>query len=190
MREHSYHIVKMMLNQFGTAVFGFALAVAAGKAQNAVLRNVTSVFAILFYLFLLYVMTWEIGFKDKTAVEHGRKPFRPLMGLYLSLAANAVNFLFAVFITLATFFDVGFLSTVGGISASAAVLLEGMYSGILVNPVAGAPLNSYWWVWFLITVPSMLTCLAAYLMGIKDKKFTGIFNVPLPESDREPKIKK
>ena len=53
-RDHSYNMVKMFLNQFATAIFGFSLALAAGKAQNPTLRNVTSIGAILFYLFLLF----------------------------------------------------------------------------------------------------------------------------------------
>lgn len=186
-RARSYDMVKMFLNQFGTAIFGFALALVAGKAKNPVLRNVTSAFAILFYLFLLYTMTWEIGFKDKVSVESGRKKRVPLTGLWISLCANIPNLLFALFITLASLFNVGFLSNLGAFATSAAVILEGMYSGLLANSVGGAALNSYWWIWFLITIPAMLTCTVAYLLGLKDIKFTSLFNVVYPESDREPK---
>lgn len=180
-------MVKMFLNQFGTAIFGFALALVAGKAKNPVLRNVTSAFAILFYLFLLYTMTWEIGFKDKVSVESGRKKRVPLTGLWISLCANIPNLLFALFITLASLFNVGFFSNLGAFATSAAVILEGMYSGLLANSVGGVALNSHWWIWFLITIPAMLTCTVAYLLGLKDIKFTSLFNVVYPESDREPK---
>ena len=80
---HSYNMVKMFLNQFAIAIFGLVLALAAGQAENAVLRNVTSLFSILFYLFLLYVMTWELGFKDKVSVETGRKKRNPFTGAIL-----------------------------------------------------------------------------------------------------------
>ena len=70
-KSRSYDMVKMFLNQFGTGIFGVALSIAVTMAQQDVLRNVTSVFAILFYLFLLYTMTWDIGFKNKISVEHG-----------------------------------------------------------------------------------------------------------------------
>ena len=62
-KERSYDMVKMFLNQFATAIFGVVLAIAAGMAGNVVLRNVTSAFAVLFYLFLLYTMTWEPAFR-------------------------------------------------------------------------------------------------------------------------------
>ena len=189
-KARSYDMVKMFLNQFATAIFGVVLAIAAGTAQNVVLRNVTSAFAILFYLFLLYTMTWEIGFKDKTGVDLGKKKRAPLTGLWISLCANIPNLLFAILITLAMLFDVPFLSSLGGFASAAALFLEGMYTGLLANSLWGDPLNSYWWIYFLITVPSMITCAISYYLGLRDIKFTSLFDVVYPESDREPKKRK
>ena len=190
LRDHSYDAVKMFLNQFATAVFGFVLALAAGKAQNAVLRNVTSGFAIAFYLFLLYTMTWEIGFRDKNAVDNGRKEKKPLTGLWISLLANSINFLLGIFIMLGSLTNVSVFGKIGGVCASIAVLIEGMYTGVLANHVAPeTPLNSFWWVYLLLPVPALVTCLIAYILGTKDKKFTGLFKFRYPESDRDPKEK-
>ena len=189
-KTRSYDMVRMFLNQFATSIFGLVLALAAGKAQNPTLRNITSVAAILFYLFLLYTMTWELGFKDKVSVENGRKKRAPLTGLWISLCANIPNLIFAVLITLAILFDVPALSALGGFATSAALLLEGMFTGLLANSVGGAPLNSYWWMYFLITIPSMLACTVAYLLGLKDIRFTTLSNVVYPESDRDPKPKR
>lgn len=186
LRKRSYDAVKMFLNQFGTAVFGFVLALAAGRAKNPVLRNITSVFAILFYLFLLYTMTWEIGFRDKTAVEKKYEPFRPLTGLWISLCANAINLILAVFISLGILTSVPVFNKIGAFASMAALLLEGMYTGLLANSVNGVALNAHWWIYFVITVPSMITCTVAYICGVKDKKLTGIFKFRYPESDRDP----
>ncbi len=186
-KTRSYDMVKMFLNQFATALFGLVLAMAAVFAQKPVLRNVTSGFAILFYLFLLYTMTWEIGFKDKISVDLGKKKKAPFTGFWISLCANIPNLLFAALITLAMLFDVPFLSALGGFASAAAVFLEGMYTGLLANHAWGNPLNSYWWVYFVITVPSMITCGVAYYLGLRDIKFTSLFDVVYPESDREPK---
>ena len=175
LQDHSYDMVKMFLNQFATAVFGFALVLAASKAQNATLRNVTSIAAILFYLFLLYTMTWEIGFADKVSVESGKKKAMPAKGALISLCANSVNFLLAIFVMLAALLPKSFISNIGGVSAPAALLIEGMYTGLLANHVGGAPLNSYWWVYFLLPIPAILTCALAYQMGIHDFKLSALF---------------
>lgn len=189
-KTRSYDMVRAFLNQFATAIFGMVLAIAAGMAQNPTLRNVTSAFAILFYLFLLYNMMWELGFKDKANADNGYRKRQPLTGLYISLCANVPNFLFAVFILLAKVFNVGFLSTLGGFAATAALFLEGMYTGLLANQVGGVPLNSHWWVYFVIIIPSLAVSALAYYFGLCDKKFTGLFKYQYPESDREPKKKK
>ena len=189
-KSRSYDMVKMFLNQFAIAIFGVGLAFAAGKAGNPVLRNVSSFFSILFYLFLLYVMTWEIGFQDKTGVDLGKKARKPLTGLWISLCANIPNFLFAISISLAAWFNVPFFSKWGAVSTGAAVLLEGMYTGLLANHVWGNPLNSYWWIYFLLPIPAMLTCMISYMLGLKDKNFMSLFSSPYPESDRDPKQKK
>ena len=180
-------MVKMLLNQIAAAVFGFSLAFAAGLAKNDGLRNATSVFSIVFYLFLLYTMTWEIGYKDKISVDLAKKKKTPFKGVWISLCANSINFILALFIMLASLLPASAISNVGGTCATVAMLIEGMYTGILANTVGGAPLNSYWWVYFLLPIPALLTCGIAYNLGLRDAKFTSFFNrQAYPESDREP----
>ena len=168
--EHSYNMVKMFLNQFAIAIFGFSLALALVKAQNAALRNAASVGAILFYLFLLYTMTWEIGFRDRVSVEQEKKTKNNFRGALISLFANLPNFILAIFIMLASLLNSPVLSNIGAWCSTLAVFFEGMYTGLLVNPVAGAPLNSYWFVYFLLPIPAIVTCGIAYNMGVCDIK--------------------
>ena len=188
--NHSYSMVKMFLNQFATAVFGFALVLAAGAAKNVVLRNASSCFAILFYLFLLYTMTWEIGFRDRVPTETGRIQKNRFTGTLISLCANIPNFIFALFITLATFLDVSFINNLGGACSFLALTLEGMYTGLLANHVGGAALNSYWFIYFILPLPAILISTLAYNMGLNDIKFTKIFDPITPESDRDPSERK
>ena len=187
---HSYNMVKMFLNQFATAIFGFALVLAAGSAKNVFLRNASSCFAILFYLFLLYTMTWEIGFRDKVPMESGRIKENRFVGTLISLCANIPNFIFAIFITLASFVELPVINNIGGACSFLALTLEGMYTGVLANHVGGAALNSYWFVYFILPLPAILICTIAYNMGLNDIKFTKIFDPITPESDRDPSERK
>ena len=188
--DHSYDMVKMFLNQFAIGLFGFTLYLVSGQAKSVALRNVTSVGAILFYLFLLYTMTWEIGYRDKVSVEHGKKKRNLGKGALISLCANIPNLIFAIFISLAMFLDVPAISSIGGVCGFLAPVLEGMYTGLLINQVGGAMLNTYWWSYFLLPLPAILTCGVAYVMGIKDLKCTSIFDPIVPESDRDPSERK
>ena len=190
-KNHSYDIVTMLLHQLVISMFGFALVLAAMKIDNDILRNVTGVFSVLFYLVLLYMKAWDIGYKDKVAVEQGKKENKPLRGALISLCANSLNLLLAVFIMLRAFLpEVSFFDSLGGICQAIAMFVQGMYAGLLVNSVGGAPLNSYWISYFLISLPAILVCGVAYYFGLHDTKHTALFRKnEYPESDREPKRK-
>lgn len=190
-KNHSYDVVTMLLHQLVLSMFGFALVLAAMKIDNNILLNVTGVFSILFYLVLLYMKAWDIGYKDKISVEQGRKANNPLRGALISLCANAINFVFAFLIMLNAFFPkVSFFETLGGFSQALCVIGQGMYAGLLTNQVGGAPLNTCWFVYFATPIPAILVCGLAYYFGLHDVKYTGFFHKnQYPESDRDPKRK-
>ncbi|MBE6589940.1 MAG: hypothetical protein E7643_07155 [Ruminococcaceae bacterium] len=191
LKEYSYDMVKMFLNQFATAIFGFSLTMATMQAGNYTLRNVMSGFSIVFYLFLLYVTAWEIGYRDKVSVDLGKKKRSALTGALISLCANSVNFLFAVFIMLGTLIQEEVFGSIGAVCKFLAVFLEGMYTGLLSHPVGGMPLNNYWFVWFIVPIPAILVSSLAYWLGLRDVKGTSLFNKhDYPASDREPKRKR
>ncbi len=186
-QKHSYSMVKMFLNQFATAVFGFVLYTAAMTAENVMLRNITSAGAIIFYLFLLYTMTWDIGFADRVAVMSGKQKRNLFTGTLISICANIPNFIFATFIMISSLFEIEFLSSFSALCGGAAWFLEGMYTGLLANTVGGVLLGSRWFMYFVITLPAIITCTIAYITGLYDKKMTTFFNPLYPESDRDPK---
>lgn len=164
-KQHSYDAVKMFLNQFAIGLFGFSLALACGKAENRTLRLITSIFAILFYLFLIYTMLWEMGAKDKISVEHGHKRRIPLTGLYIALMASVVNYLLAIGITIG--------SSIGGVCVFLSGLLQGMYLGVLSLRIHDVLLNTYVIVYYLIPLPAILTATVAYWFGLHDVRLVG-----------------
>ena len=180
-------MVRMFLNQFAISIFGFGLALATMKAGSVGLRNATSVFAILFYLFLIYTMTWDLGYKERAAVEAGRKQAKPFTGALIALCANIHNFVFAIFITLATMIHIETIGNVGAVCKTLAMFLEGMYLGVLQIPVAGVALHNYGAVFFLLPIPTILTAGIAYVMGLKDMRLTRLSDPLVPESDRDPR---
>ena len=184
-------MVTMLLNQLALSMFGLSLVFAAMKIDNDILRNVTSVFSILFYLLLLYIKAWDIGFKDKISVEQGKKEKNPFRGALISFGANAVNYLLAIFVMLRAWLpNSSFFTSVGDVCQAISVFFNGMYAGLLANPVGGSPLNTYWFIFFLTPIPAILICGVAYYFGLHDVKHTGFFHKnQFPESDREPKRK-
>ncbi len=190
-KDHSYDMVTMLLNQIAIALFGMTLVFATMKGDNDTLRNITSAFSILFYLFLLYMKAWDIGFKDKISVEQGKKANNPFRGVLISLGANSINYILAIFVMLRALLpNVSFFTAISDVSQAISVFLNGMYTGLLVNQVGGAPLNTYWFVFFLTPIPAILISGLSYYFGLHDVKYTGFFHKDqYPESDREPKRK-
>ncbi|MBQ7322175.1 MAG: hypothetical protein IJW99_08770 [Clostridia bacterium] len=173
-KKHSYDMMKMFLNQFAVAIFGLVLALATGMAEKSTLQIASSVAAIVFYMFLLYAMTFEIGLKDKTSVDYGRSKASPLTGLYISLCANSLNFLLAILITVGYLSSSQFLSNVGGGATVVALLVEGMYTGLLAVNVGGIPLNSLVWPFFAIIIPALVISAVGYYFGLKGWHLTKI----------------
>ncbi len=172
--KYSYSIVKMFVNQFAISIFGAMLAMATLTTDSNVLTIVVSCFAILFYLFLIYTMTWEIGAKDKISVDVGKKDYRPMTGLYMAMFANIPNLIIAILFSVAYPFMATktWAGTLAAVTNFASLLLQGMYRGITsVVYVSGKPMYNIWWTYYLIIIPSLVTSWLAYYLGHKNFRF-------------------
>jgi hypothetical protein len=185
-RDNSYNIFKMFVNQVGMTIFAIVLTLATH--QNETLLLVVSAFSICFYMVLLYFMTWDIGYEEKLRIESSRLKYVRFKGLYMSLLANVPNFLLAAVITVgyyggSTFTQHGAPASpdwsvnLYGIGRLIAGLIEAMYAG---------PVNIHFgtnpWPYFIIPLPAVLTCTVAYVMGVKGKRF---FPAPKNEHSKE-----
>ena len=180
--RYSYESVRLALNQIAISMFGFALAMSAVKAKSDALLLWSSIGAIVFYLALTYGTAHKTGSQDRLSIEYGKIPFNPLRGLLVSLVANSVNLLLAVLITIGSLCNVPTLEDVPG---AIALLIQGMYQGILaVIRIGEQPLNEMWWAYFVITVPAMLVATLGYVAGAKDFHITNMGIPELPASDR------
>lgn len=191
-KNYSYTVVKLIVNQFAISILGNVLAIACGMAKNYTLMLVTSIFAVLFYVFLNYSALWEIGYKEIPSIATGRLARRPLAGLYMSLLAAIPNFLLAVLVTLGNLLsDIKFFSTLGGITAMVAIWLEGMYTGILsFIKIGGHAANSYWISYFIIIIPGLIAGWLGYYFGIRNFHLTRILIAETPEEAEKKRVEK
>ena len=195
--EYSYNIVKMFVNQFAISIFGvsltFATTSAHGESQGFdTLTVVVSILSILFYLFLIYTLSWEIGAKDKISVDVGKKPYKPHLGILLSLMANIPNIIAAILYLTATLLKSEDMMFVVRLVAT---LIQGMFFGLITAislPIGETyvQLNALWPTFFIMVIPAMLTSWLAYYLGCKNIRLFA-FLTEKPKADGEaPKIKK
>lgn len=194
--RYSYSIVKLYVTQVAIGLFGAVLAMATSGISEIFLL-VTGIFSMLFYLFLTYTSVWTIGAKDIISVDVNKLKKNNYRGFLLSLVANIPNYIIATVYTVCWFVAHGEASTatsVGGFMRVLTMVTEGMYYGIMSALPIGAALTeklfTYWWMYFVITVPTILVSGLAYLLGTKNVKLTKMMDPVYPESDRETKRKK
>ncbi len=157
-KKYSYIAVKLFLNQFAISLFGVALAFVSIKAERETLLLLTSIFSILFYLFLQYAVIWEVGAKDGISAT-ARKTSRGLgRGFLIALLTNSLNLLCALLV-LTEYIGI---PVIGGVARGAILIgLEGMYMGVLkLMPTQILPL-----MFFVITIPSILVIGLGYIIG-------------------------
>ena len=169
MRRYSYESVILLVYQIAIGLFGIVLALAAGMADNDDLRTVTSVFSVLFLLFLQYTAVWKIGANDRISYDLGKLRTDYSVPFKMWLLSNSLNILLALLISISMWFEgAGILGTVGGIATVIKLIIEGMYTGLLAINVGGAPLNSYWFMHFLTTIPSLAIIVISYVLGFNN----------------------
>ena len=183
LNNYSYSAVKMFVNQFAISIFGAMLSMATTAVENNTISVVASIASIIFYLFLIYALAWEIGAKDRISVDIGKKKKNIHIGVLIALVANIPNMLIAIVYSIGyPFMGVqmwaGNMCTVVRVIS---ILLQGMYFGVTTSIMFGAQtLNFYPITYLLIMIPSLLTSWVAYALGFKNKKFTSLFTYEEP----------
>ncbi len=178
--RYSYDSVKMLLDQFVLSIFGFGLTMASVHSGNDTLMLFTGIGSVIFYLVMLYSVAWKMGTTDRTTIEMGYRKFKPFTGTLVSLIANIPNLLVAT-----AFMINSFVSDGTGISGIIGRMINGMYLGLMtLGQFNGDHLHAYWWMYFLIILPSVLVSTVAYIMGAKGKMFAKLMVPDLPASDR------
>ena len=175
-------IRKMVANQLGMTFFGLVVTMAAASSDNAAIVLGASVFAALFYMYLLYYLSREQGKTDKIRIDGGRATLDKFRLTRLSLLANSVNIGLALLaiigkLIVAIVSEVPFAAApaegakiapefVASIYSVCDIIYKfahSMYNGIIVYMNQGD--NPIWLLVFIF--PSIAACTLGYLHGLK-----------------------
>ena len=191
--KHSYDIIKMFVNQIAISIFGAMLFTATAVAEingaGSALTIVVSCGAILFYLFLLYTMTWDLGAKDRISVDVGKKQYRPHTGLVLALIANIPNYIIAIAYTIAAPFSAepgSWAETTVSVVQVVSFFIQGMYRGLIYSISIGqTAIHKFWWIYFIIIIPALVTSWLGYFLGHKNFRLFNFISEKLKNYDKE-----
>ena len=177
LKNNSYAITRLILYQFGIAILGIILITATSSRGG--LAAMVSSYAVIFYLILLYMATWEDGAKHRIHAETKHLPVDSMMGLKLSLCANVPNFILAFLMLVgylfgAVFCEAAWAQTTFVVSHTIAVLWEAMYTGIvntLIDPEGVSYLSHYYLIAYaILPVFSLGASTLGYFLGAHDKR--------------------
>ena len=163
--RYSYQCVSIFINQIAIALFAISLAFAAGMAKNDTLKLVTSILSVVFLLFIDYTAMWKIGAEDRLSSDLGKVKKDLSVPVKIWLVSNSLNLILALLYTLGMLVD-----ALEGLRVCSviALLVEGEYMGLLSLSVGGVTLNTMWFMYFVITLPTLIVCFLAYWLGINN----------------------
>lgn len=165
LKENSYEIVRLLLNQIGLSMFGLVMAMATVKTGTAI-RVVIGVFCIAFYLWLIYDMMYRNGQKDGIKIESGRMRYFPAKGALIAFFANIPNLILGILMFLGGFmFERTGASSWGQIYQIFGMIgkfFQGMYLGLIAVLFTDA-----YWTLLLTPLPAIVVCGIGYVLGVK-----------------------
>ncbi len=184
LKEHSYEVVKLFLTQVAIAVLGLVLSFST--STSGMLFLLSSIFASVFFICLLYSEGWELGAKDRPRITNGRMKMDPIKGIKFSLWANSINFILVAVMFISFFLGSKHgagIESFGNIYAIDWYIqrtLSAMYMGIntFFSPSTVAdgtryitPDSIFHPIFYLLSIiPSVLSVGLGYFMGANDRK--------------------
>lgn len=168
-KTHSYEIMRFFIMQVGIAIFAFVLTTAMDTIHKSAVLWV-SILSILFYLFLVYSVAWEVGAKDKLRIDAGRQERTSFKGALMMLYAQIPNYILGILMVVggacfalgaaavgARIFSIGYLI---------ALLLESMYVGVIGAIIVGKEAYLAVGIAFLVsTLLGLITAGIGYYLG-------------------------
>ncbi|MBE6696563.1 MAG: hypothetical protein E7587_08955 [Ruminococcaceae bacterium] len=181
-KNNSYNIIRLILNQFGMMVFGLVLSFATGGINNSIsdkILLVVSIFATGFYMVLIYAIMWEQGARDIIRVESGRMKLDKLYGAKVALCANIPNLILALLVFVGFLFghllgDSQAASNLYGVAYMISSFIQATYLGIIKAVFAPfdisltSTLLFRSLVYFFTVIPAVVTSALAYILGCKN----------------------
>lgn len=185
LKENSYDIVRLIINQIGITIFSWVLYSAVASTEiESIAKILVSVFSTLFFFALIYCAAWEYGAKDKVKIDTGRLQYNRYKGFLLGLYANSLNIFFALLdvALMGIFIASGIegFKTVYGIIDMLIRFTEGMYLGTIVSAIPAVSDITYLLQSLLFAIAPLLAVAAVnlgYLFGVKDIRIFGAFSI-------------
>ncbi len=168
-KENSYWITKLMINQVGIIIFSAVMnltAASMGEELKGPMTLVAGIFAVCFYMFLVFYAMREAGTKDSVRIEGGRIAYDPIYGLKVGAFASIINYIPVLLMWIGfIIFSVSSSGSLFGVGYLLSNLIfQNMFTGILKPLFTALSLTeSYLAASLAFTVTPVFAMLASFL---------------------------
>lgn len=161
-------IGKIIINHIAMSIFG--LMVCFPTVGKPVLFWGACILAIGMYMFLMYMIMWELGAKEQVDIEYGRMKKDKLMGLKISLVANSLFIVISILIFILSFVVTDEPSGVNNVYSVLAASMQLFFQSIYMPIITVAYKANFTLICLLMTIPGILCCTLSYLAGVSGMK--------------------
>ncbi len=194
--SHSYEVIRLFLNQIAMSVFGlilFGAALGLSDNRSGVWTVLASVFAVAFYLYILFATVRDLGAKDNVKVESGREKYDSLKGIKLGLWAQVPNLLLVLLLWVGILISVCGAERVGDSVFALSYIavhsfLQAVYIGI-VDVILPDVLSNRGemalaaLVMLITSIPAIVACWLGYLAGVGGRESAVPSNAPRQDEE-------
>lgn len=193
-KDYGKTVKRLWLNQFGGASFGLMLSFLSSSLATKLpdydkqIHYISGVLGMFFYCYLIYLVIWETGAKDKIRAEGGRISERPNYGikiaLFYSIPSFAVTFIYfvAAFLYNIAGIRIGVLNGVVNVFGMLSMIFEMPYVGFAIalfgnigKKLSETMLFPYAAFWLASCVPAALVIWGGYFFGYKGKFMSKLY---------------
>ena len=153
-------IGRILINHIAMSIFGLLVGIAA-YGIHPLLYWGACVLGVGMYMFLLYMVMWELGAKENVEVEYGRCPLDKLKGLKISLVTNSVFIIVALVAIIFSFFNLGVADT---IAVPMKMFVLSIYLPFFTT------FKTFYPLLLLTIIPEVVDCALSYWAGVSGKK--------------------
>lgn len=169
LKAKSGAVGRLLVTHIGMAVFGTVLFLWTNQMGKG-LTLAVGIFSALFYAAMVYVPMWELGAKDKSAIDAGRLVGYKSIGFAVGAAAQLpIVLLTLVYFTCALFPENATAASVLAVCYAILILIDGCFTSIMIS-LAPRGENFYMVaaVFLLAALFIIVVSGVAYLLGTKE----------------------
>lgn len=169
LKAKSGAVGRLLVTHIGMAVFGTVLFLWTNQMGQG-LTLAVGIFSALFYAAMVYVPMWELGTKDKPAVDAGRLTGYKSIGFSVGAAVQLPLILLTlVYFICALFSENGTAASIFAVCYAILILLDGCFTGIMIT-LAPRGENFYMVAAVFLTASLLIIAVSgvAYLLGTKE----------------------